>query len=78
MRHKESQKAEEFLETYTPPYTPNRLEGMESLHQFFHNSPQISINTLGSPTERSRSSGGAPELVRSSRALFGDGGKTKI
>ena len=28
MRHKESQKAEKFLEAYTPPYTPNRLEGI--------------------------------------------------
>ena len=26
MRQKESQKDEDFLLTYTPPYTPNRLE----------------------------------------------------
>ena len=29
MRQKESQKDEDFLLTYTPPYTPNRLKDMD-------------------------------------------------
>ena len=35
MRQKESQKDGEFLSAYTRPYTPNRLEGMESCIKFF-------------------------------------------
>ena len=83
MRQKESQKVEEFLPTYTRPYTRNRLEGMKAACIKFCD---FLLNYRSTHTLRSdrpvlallMSSRGAQEELRSSASQFDDDEKTKI